>query len=186
MHCAHTACSVARTTPSRVHVARTACAGRAHSLRMSRACWACTGRDMPRQPAPGRNAKSRSRHLISTGQVGTSNRCRDQPLLLPQERPCRDLKPWSRHQTTTRQPEPCCDIKSVSRHHSGHSKSRPQNGVATPFLLPSPKPGRNTKPGRDLLETDLCRDINFMSRYQFHVATSFLPTVWFPGRDVKI
>ena len=26
---------------------------------------------------------------------------------------CRDLKPWSRHQITTRQPEPCRDIKSV-------------------------------------------------------------------------
>ena len=33
----------------------------------------------------------------------------------------------------------------MSRHHSGQSRSRPQNGVATPFLLPSPKPGRNTK-----------------------------------------
>ena len=43
------------------------------------------------------------------------------------------------------QPEPCRDIKSVSRHHSGQPRSRPQNGVATPFLLPSPKPGSNTK-----------------------------------------
>ena len=92
-----------------------------------------------------RPQNSRSRHPISTGQVATSNRCRDQPLLLPQERPCRDPKPWSRHQTTTRQPEPCRDINSVSRHHSGQSKSRPQNGVATSFLLPNPKPGRDTK-----------------------------------------
>ena len=58
---------------------------------------------------------------------------------------CRDLKPWSRHQNTTRQPEPCRDIKSVSRHHSALSRSRPQNGVVTPFLLPSPKPGRDTE-----------------------------------------
>ena len=51
----------------------------------------------------------------------------------------------SRHKNTTRQPKPCCDIKSVSRHHSVLSRSRPQNGVATPFLLPSPKPGRDTE-----------------------------------------
>ena len=107
------------------------------------------GRDTPRQPAPGRNPKPRSRHPISTGQVATSNRCRDQPLLFPQKRPCRDPKPWSRHQITTRQPESCRDIKLVSRHHSGHSRSRPQNWVTTPFLQPSPKPGRNTKPGHD-------------------------------------
>ena len=64
----------------------------------------------------------------------------------------------------SRQPESCRDIKSVSRHHSGVPRSRPQNGVATPFLLPSPKPGRT-----------LCRDINFMSRphwRQTYVATS--------------
>ena len=46
---------------------------------------------------PGHDLKSMSRHPISTGQVTTSNRCRDQPLLLPQKRPCRDPKPWSRH-----------------------------------------------------------------------------------------
>ena len=33
----------------------------------------------------------------------------------------------------------------MSRHHSGQSRSRPPNGVTTPFLLPSPRPGRNTK-----------------------------------------
>ena len=65
---------------------------------------------------------------------------------------------------TSRQPESCRDIKSVSRHHSGIPRSRPQNGVTTPFLLPSPKPGRT-----------LCRDINFMSRphwRQTYVETS--------------
>ena len=124
-------------------------AGRGHNQRRSRAYWACAGRDTPRQPAPGRDPKPRSRHPISTGQVATSNRCRDQPLLFPQKRPCRNPKPWSRHQIMTRQPESCRDIKSVSRHPSGHSRSRPQNDVATPFLQPSPKPGRNTKPSRD-------------------------------------
>ena len=60
---------------------------------------------------------------------------------------------------------PCRDIKITSRRPQGQTGSRLENGVATPFLLPSPKPGRNTKnPGRDLLETTLCRDINFMSR----------------------
>ena len=127
----------------RAHVAHTASACRAHIQRMSCACWACAGLDTPRQPALGSDLKPRSRHIISTSQVTTSNQCRDQPLLLPQKRPCCDPKPWSRHQITTRQPESCRDIKSVSRHHSGHSMSRPQNGVATPFLLPSPKPGRD-------------------------------------------
>ena len=42
-------------------------------------------------------------------------------------------------------PEPCRDIKSMSRHHSGQSRSRPPNEVATPFLLPIPKSGRNIK-----------------------------------------
>ena len=131
---AHTARAVPRSwallsaqPTGRTHVACTA-------QRRSRACWACAGRDTPKQPAPGRDPKPRSRHLISIGQVVTSNRCRDQPFLFPQKLPCRDPKPWSRHQIITRQPESCRDIKSVSRHHSGHSRLRPENGVATPFL----------------------------------------------------
>ena len=103
---------------------------------------------------------------------------------------CRDIKAirnMSRHQL-------------VSRHHSGVPRSRPPNGLATPFLLPSPKPGRTlccdinfmsrppgrptyvvtSTPCRDILKTNLCRDIVFMSRppklmsmsrHQFHVAT---------------
>ena len=92
--------------------------------------------------------------------------------------PRRDPMPRSRHPMTTRQPESCRDIKSVLRHHLGHSRSRPQNGVATPFLLPSPKAGRDTETrSRPLLETNLCRDINFMSQpcfcpqWDFQVAT---------------
>ena len=49
-------------------------------------------------------------------------------------------------------------------------------------------------PCRDLLETNPCRDIKSMSRpptlspmsqHQIHVATPFLLTVGFPGRDAK-
>ena len=40
---------------------------------------------------------------------------------------------------------PCHDIKTTSRRPQGHTRSRPQNGVATLFLLPSLKPGRDTK-----------------------------------------
>ena len=88
-------------------------------------------------------------------------------------RPGRDLKSMSRPASAPPTETP------LSRHHSGQSRSRPQKGVATPFLLPSPKLGRNPKnPSRDLLETNLCRDINFMSRprfcpqWDFQVATS--------------
>ena len=65
---------------------------------------------------------------------------------------------------TLRQQETFRDIKAMSRHYSSVPRSRPQNGVATPFLLLRPKPGRT-----------LCRDINFMLRphwRQPYVATS--------------
>ena len=86
--------------------------------------------------------------------IATQSLGRDTQFQQARSRPQIDVATslWSSHrnapvatQTTTRQPEPCLYIKSVSRHHSGHSRSRPRNGVATPFLLPSPKPGRNTK-----------------------------------------
>ena len=83
----------------------------------------------------------------------------------PTERPCRDPKLWSRHQITTRQPEPCRDIKSVSRHH---------------FSCPAPSQVATPRPGRDPP-----RDYP-MSRHQFHVATSLLPIMGFPRRDVEI
>ena len=50
---------------------------RAHSQRMSCACWACAGRDTPRQPTPGRYLTSMSRHQGSHNHAATSNRCRD-------------------------------------------------------------------------------------------------------------
>ena len=139
--------------------------------------------------------QSRSRHSISTGQVGTSNQCRDQPLLLPQKCPCRDLEPWSRHQTTIRQPEPCRNIKSVSRHHSEHSRSRPQNGVATLFLLPSPKPGRDIKTRSRLswrltyvVTSSSCRDLisahSGISRSRRQTLGHDLPHCY-PCRDLK-
>ena len=74
---------------------------------------------------------------------------------------------------------PCRDIKLVSRHRSGNSRSRPPNGVATPFLCPAPKPGR---------------DIKTRSRPSWrltYVATSIScrdiasATVRFPGHDAK-
>ena len=142
VHSAHT------QNPSRAHTAwavprswallRARQAGRARMRAWSRAQLRLLRLPLSRPKAqvmtpnfnrPGRDLKSMSR-LASA---------------LPTETPLSGPKPWSRHQTTTRQPESCRDIKSVSRHHSGHSRSRPQNGVTTPFLLPSPKPGRNTK-----------------------------------------
>ena len=54
--------------------------------------------------------------------------------------------------------------------------SRHQIGVATPLRpiqVATPKPGRDPPGGYP------------MSRHQFYVATSFLPTVGFPGRDTK-
>ena len=54
--------------------------------------------------------------------------------------------------------------------------SRHQIGVATlprPIQVATPKPGRDPPGGYP------------MSRHQIHVATPFLPTVGFPGRDTK-
>ena len=78
----------------------------------------------------------------STQVMGAS---RDLPSAQPKPPKSRPQKIGVATPIFIRQPEPCRDIKSVSRHHSGQSRSRPQNEVATLFLLPSPKPGRNTK-----------------------------------------
>ena len=74
-----------------------------------------------------------------------------------------------------------------SRHHSGHSRSRPQNGVATPFLLPSPKPGLNTKtklrPSWRLtyVATSIsCRDLVSAHSGIFQVATPKIHVVTSP------
>ena len=113
MHCHKTGLGALCAHPeprSRAHCARSAHvvgaaartiglsrACRAYSQRRSCACWACTCRDTPMQPAP-------------------------------KSRPHFDV-------TTSRQPESCRDIKSMSRHHVECSRSRPQDGVATPNLL---------------------------------------------------
>ena len=89
----------------------------------------------------------------------------------------------------------------MSRHQIGVAtplsplQVRPPNGVATPFLQPSPQamsrhqisvatPPRpiqvaTPKPGRDPAAGYP------ISRHQIHVATPFLPIVGFPGRDTK-
>ena len=80
----------------------------------------------------------------------------------------------------------CRDIKAT------RIMSRHQIGVATPFLLPSPKPGRDTRtrsrPSWRLpyVATSIsCRDFVFQqarSRRQFHVATSWRLNLC---RDIK-
>ena len=111
--------------------------------------------------------------------------------------------PRSRHQTTTRQPESCRDIKSVSRRqpYVATSLSPSQtNQVMTSKMgsrlqfptcqvvtsipcrdllssLTTTNQVATSLLGRDLLETNLCRDIDFMSRprscpqWDFQVAT---------------
>ena len=134
-HCAYSAHFVgaAARTGSRSRACH------AHSQRRSRACWACTCRDTPRQPAPRsrphfevatsrqpescRDIKSMSRHRGSQKHVVTSNRCHD----TTQNTPGRNLKTGSRHQTSCRQStqvatfiscrdlmltRPGCDLKS--------------------------------------------------------------------------
>ena len=110
----------------------------------------------------------------------------------------------SRHQTTTRQPESCRDIKSVSRRQPHVATSLPPNetnqvvtskiGSRLQFptcqvvtsipcrdllsILTTTNQVATSLLGRDLLETNLCRDIDFMSRprscpqWDFQVATS--------------
>ena len=80
------------------------------------------------------------------------------------------------HVATSLEAIPCRDINLVSRHHSRHSRSRPQNGVATPLLCPHHCPRH---------------DLTSMSRHQGnpnHVATSNRcrdTTQDTPGRDVN-
>ena len=106
---------------------------------------ACVGRDTPRQPTPGRDLTSMSRHQGNQNHVATSNRCRD--TVSPAQPQAR-----SRHQNqvaTLLETPLCRNINFMSRLRF------PTSQVATSFLC------------RDLLETNLCRDINFMSRPRF-------------------
>ena len=191
--CAHTALAV----PMSWALLRAQQACRARSQRRSCACWACTCPDTPKQPAPrsgrdivpGRDlleASLMSRHQIgvatplrtiqvatseqsldtkpppcSLNHVATSNRCRD----TTQAYPGRDTKTRSR--PSWRLPyvatlNSCRDTVSA---HSGLSRLRHRN------------------PCRDLPHCHPCRDINSMSRHQFHVATPLPPNQSRPGRD---
>ena len=149
---------------SALHQARS-CALRAHGVRS-------------RAHTP--NSRAQRVHVVRMLGVHWS---RHAQVACPRSRPHFDI-------ATSRKPESCRNIESMSRHHSDYFRSRPQNGVATSFLLPSSKPGRDiktrsrpqngvatsfllpsSKPGHDiktrsrpLLETNLCRDISFMSR----------------------
>ena len=151
-----------RTQVARALRAQCPCRGRccSHSkqvARMSRACWACTCHDTPRQPIPRsrphfdvatsrqpescRDIKSMSRHRGSQKHVATSSRCRD----ATQNTPGRDLKTGSRHQTSCRQ----------------------STQVATSIScrdLTLTRPGRDLKSCRDLKSFSLGHHMNFMSR----------------------
>ena len=108
-------------------------------------------------------------------------------------RPGRDANPMSRPASAPPPEVPLSRPKTLvetpNHHKAARTMSRHQIGVATPFLLPSPKLGRNANPMsrlqfpigqvatlvpcRDLLDTNLCRDINFMSRPRFYPQWDF-------------
>ena len=95
-------------------------------------------------------------------------------------KPGRDVNSMSR--------PPCCPNKTAqvatskwgrdtSFHRVGRTMSRHQIGVATPLRpiqVTTLKPGRDPPGGYP------------MSRHQFYVATSFLPTVGFLGRNAQL
>ena len=158
-----------------MHSAHTQNPGRAHTARAVHRSWAL----LPVQPT-GRVhvARTASACLALAGRALVTTRPGSLPQLATSLR-CRDIKA----------------ARIMSRH---------QISVATPMTLNRRPRSRHQKPGRDLLETTLCRDINFMSRHRFcpqwnfqvatpksmsrpltqspmsrhqiHVATPFLPT----------
>ena len=122
----------------------------AHNQRRSRAYRACTGRDTPRQPTPGRDLKTPGR---------------DTKLIQPLPRPGRDAK--SRSRPSWRLPYvatsiSCRDIVSA---HSGLSRSRHQKSMSRPQVAPqSFQHCRNLKiPGCNPLKTNPGRDLKLMS-----------------------
>ena len=130
-------------------------AGRAHVARTASAGHAHAGRALvatrPGSLPPGRDLTSMSRHQGSQNHVATSNRCRDIEV-----------------------------AKNMSRHHPENSRSRPQNGVATPNLMSPIHPGRDvhflSRPHADQTRSRpqvISRpQIVFpRSPYVFHVAT---------------
>ena len=143
--------------------------GRAHNLRRSRAQRAQVARIA----------------LRSWAHVATSFPCPAQGQVATLF-PSRDLLEAS----------PCRDIKLVSRHYLGQSRSRPPGGVATPLLLPSPKPGRDTKTRSRpswsftyVATSNSCRDLipahNGTSRSRCQTLGLDLPHCC-PCRDIKM
>ena len=122
-HCAYSAHFVgaAARTASRSRACR------AHSQRRSRTCWACTCRDMPRQPTP----RSRPHFDVATSRQPES---------------CCDSKSASRPQGSQNHvaTSNCChDIKAAK------IMSQHQIDVATPLKtlqVATSKRGRDTKP----------------------------------------
>ena len=64
---------------------------------------------------------------------------------------------------------PCRDLLSVP---PKQPRSRPQTGSRHRFSCPARARSRHQKQVATLPGTNLCRDIAFMSRHRFHVATS--------------
>ena len=79
---AHTACS------TQFVGAAASTAGRSRACRAHSQCMLRAGRDTSRQPTPGRDLTSMSRHQDSQSHVATSNQCRD----TTQTTPGHDLK----------------------------------------------------------------------------------------------
>ena len=142
------ACTVTRTTPKsracRARIARTACACRAHSVRMSRAQRAHVARTACACRAHSvRMSRAQRAHVARTACTCRAHSVpcrawwacagRNTPR---KPAPCHDTKTRSRRQMTTRYPESGRDIKSVSRHHFSHPTA---THVATSI------PGRDPK-----------------------------------------
>ena len=187
---AHCACS-ALVVGAAVRTVGLSRACRARSQRKSRACWVCTCRDTPRQPAP----RSRPHFDVATPRQPEScrdiNRCRD----TTQTSPGRDTKTRSRPSWRLPYVATSISCRDIVSAHSGPSRSRHQIHVATShtathvatsypcrdaFLLNQTRPGRDFISGRDLTLTRPGRDLKVMSRphivfprspHEFHVAT---------------
>ena len=189
---AHCACS-AHVMGTAARTASMSRSCRAHSQRRSRAqraqvaahssqvVGACRDLLPLPSPSPSRDIISRSRPPGRLSQVATSIPHRDLPSAQKKTTQVATSK-WGRDTSFHRPARTMSQHQSVSRHHSGQSRSRHQNQVAT------------------LLEDTLCRDINFMTRHRFcpqwafqvvtpkiHVATSHIAThvaISYPCRDV--
>ena len=177
-----------------VHSAHTQKPGRAHTARAVPRSWALL---LAWQAGRARmHAWSRPQLCLL---LLPPSRLKAQVVTPNFNRPGRDLKSMSRPASTlpTEMPlsRPKTLVATPNHHKAARIMSRHQIGVATPLR---PFPVATLKRGRDsvspaqpqarsqhknqvatLLETNLCRDIDFMSR------PHFLPIVGFPGRDAK-